>query len=52
MLVNAKPIKAALLRKFQLVQELVVESMSLLGVIQLSRHIDPYAAILLLKILR
>ena len=52
MFIHAEPIKTALLRKFQLIQELVVQSVHFLRIIELRGHIDPHAAILLFKILR
>ena len=52
MFIHAQAIKATLLGKFQLVEELVVEPVCLLGIIEFRGHVDPHTTILLFKILR
>ena len=51
-LVDADAVEAHLFGELQLVQELVVELMALHRVEQLAGHVDPYAVVVLLEVLR
>ncbi len=51
MLVDAEPVVAHLVGELELIEVVIVEPMPDLGIVEVLRNVDPYAAVLVLEVL-